>query len=146
MGNRTAGAVSRCLGVHAAALLLLATLLPDTLGGEVMPMRDGPDIVLRDGLTTFFPFALLGLLAAMEVGAGLAPTHWGTRRRALWTAGAAAGATSFVLAGLALAPRPGPLARSTFIALGWSTAGAVALVVVTVELFLAGILRPPQES
>ena len=146
MGNRTAGAVSRCLGVHAGGLLLIAALLPDTLGGEVMPMRNGPDIVLRDGLTTFSPFALLGLLAAMEVGAGLAATHWATRRRALWAASTAAGLTSFVLAGLALAPRPGPMARSTFIAFGWSTAGAVALVVVTVELFLAGILRPPQKG
>lgn len=146
MGNPTARAVSRCLGAHAAALLLIAALMPDTLGGEVMPMRNGPDIVLRDGLTTFSPFALLGLLAAMEVGAGLAPTHWATRRRALSTASAASGVTSFVLAGLALAPRPGPMARSTFIAFGWSTAGAVALVVVTVELFLAGILHPPKQG
>lgn len=147
MGNRTARAVSLCLGAQAAALLLIVALVPDTLGGEdVMPMRGGPDIVLRDGLTAFLPFAIAGPLAAMYVAVGLAPTHRTTRRRTLWTAAAAAGVTSAALAGLALGPRPGPITRSTFIAFGWTTAGTVALIVVTAELFLAGILRPPKDG
>jgi hypothetical protein len=50
-----------------------------------------------------------------------------------------------VIAALALAPRPGPISRSSFLALGWTTAGVVALVVIATELYLAGILRPPSE-
>src|SRR5688572_4041800 len=102
MGNRTARAVTLCLGAHGGALLVIVALAPATRGGDVLPMRDGPDIVLRDGLTAFFPFAIAGPLAAMEVAVGLAPTHRATRRRTLWTAAAAAGVTSAVLAGLAL--------------------------------------------
>ena len=145
MGNRTARAVALCLGAHVAALLLIVALAPDTMGGDVMPMRDGPDIVLRDGLSALFPFAIAGPLAATEVALALAPTHRAARRRTLWAAAGAAWVTSAVIAGLALGPRPGPVIRSAFIAFGWTTAGAVALVVVTAELFLAGILRPPGE-
>ena len=146
MGNRAARAVALCLGAQAVALLLIVALAPDTLGGDVMPMRDGPDIVLRDGLASLLPFAIVGPLAAMYVAVGLAPTHRTARRRTLWTAAAAAGVTSAVLAGLALGPRPGPITRSTFIAFGWTTAGTVAVIVVTAELFLAGILRPPKDG
>jgi hypothetical protein len=138
--------VALCLGVHVAALVVIVALAPDTLGGDVMPMRGGPDIVLRDGLNALVPFAIAGPLAAMEVTLGLAPTHWASRRRALWTATATAGATCTLLAGLVLAPRPGPLTPSDLIAFGWTTAGAVAVVAVLAELFLAGILRPPTEG
>ncbi|MGH9085207.1 MAG: hypothetical protein ACRDYW_07110 [Acidimicrobiales bacterium] len=147
MGNRTARAVSLCAGLHVAALLVLAALLPDTLGGgDVMPMRNGPDIVLRDGLDALVPFAIVGPLAGMEVALGLAPTHRTTRRRTLWTATGSAGVMSTLLAGLALVPRPGPITRTDLIAFGWTTAGAVALVVVMTELFLAGIFRPLREG